>query len=177
MCCCLNCVFFAGQNTNLLISILVKHLDHKNVIKKPRMQVNIVNVTIQLAQNTKLRPSIAIVGAISDLVKHLRKCMQYSAEASIHGDNTDRSNSALQSALEECLTVFTNKVLNCALLLFSFLNICIHVYEPTQRHNFSWRSSHKHFALFCMLEVCQCYTLIKSLISEYGVPGNYVGNW
>ncbi|XP_026436844.1 protein EFR3 homolog [Papaver somniferum] len=100
----------SGQNTNLLISILVKHLDHKNVIKNPRMQVNIVNVTIQLAQNTKLRPSIAIVGAISDLVKHLRKCMQYSAEASIHGDNTDRSNSALQSALEECLTVFTNKV-------------------------------------------------------------------
>ncbi|KAI3936086.1 hypothetical protein MKW98_015845 [Papaver atlanticum] len=100
----------SGQNTNLLISILVKHLDHKNVIKKPRMQVNIVNVTIQLAQNTKLRPSIATVGAISDLVKHLRKCMQCSAEASIHGDNTDRSNIALQSALEECLTVFTNKV-------------------------------------------------------------------
>ncbi|KAI3932854.1 hypothetical protein MKX01_031836 [Papaver californicum] len=100
----------SGQNTNLLVSILVKHLDHKNVTKKPRMQVNIVNVTTQLAQNAKLRPSIATVGAISDLVKHLRKCMQCSAEAAIQGDNTDRSNISLQSALEECLTVFTNKV-------------------------------------------------------------------
>ncbi|MCL7046370.1 hypothetical protein MKW94_006683 [Papaver nudicaule] len=100
----------SGQNSNLLISILVKHLDHKNVLKKPRMQVNIVNVTTQLAQNTKLRPSIATIGAITDLVKHLRKCMQCSAEASIHGDNTDRSNIALQAALEECLTVFANKV-------------------------------------------------------------------
>ncbi|KAI3975317.1 hypothetical protein MKX01_033557 [Papaver californicum] len=36
--------------------------------------------------------------------------MQCSAEAAIQGDNTDRSNIALQSALEECLTVFTNKV-------------------------------------------------------------------
>ncbi|OVA06282.1 hypothetical protein BVC80_8399g4 [Macleaya cordata] len=100
----------SGQNTHLLISILVKHLDHKNVVKQPRLQVDIVNVTTQLAQNTKLRPSVATIGAISDLVKHLRKCMQCSAEASNPGVDSNNWNVALHSALEKCLTVFSNKV-------------------------------------------------------------------
>ncbi|KAG2395138.1 Mitogen-activated protein [Vigna angularis] len=34
----------SGQNTHLLLSILVKHLDHKNVLKNPNMQLDIVGI-------------------------------------------------------------------------------------------------------------------------------------
>ncbi|KAF8402310.1 hypothetical protein HHK36_013264 [Tetracentron sinense] len=100
----------SGQNTHLLLSILVKHLDHKNVIKQPRLQVDIVNVTTQLAQSAKLQASVAIIGAITDLIKHLRKCMQFSAEASRPGGDTNKWNTALHSALEECLSQLSIKV-------------------------------------------------------------------
>ncbi|RVW28586.1 hypothetical protein CK203_094814 [Vitis vinifera] len=100
----------SGDNSHLLLSILVKHLDHKNVVKQPHIQTDIVNVTTQLAQNAKQQTSLAMVGAITDLMKHLRKCMQYSAEASSSTDVTDQSNLALQSALEICISQLSNKV-------------------------------------------------------------------
>ncbi|KAJ0024807.1 hypothetical protein Pint_07062 [Pistacia integerrima] len=40
-----------GGNSHLLLSILIKHLDHKNVAKQPRVQIHIVDVATQLAQN------------------------------------------------------------------------------------------------------------------------------
>lgn len=100
----------SGDNSHLLLSILVKHLDHKNVVKQPHIQTDIVNVTTQLAQNAKQQTSLAMVGAITDLMKHLRKCMQYSAEASSSTDVTDQRNMALQSALEICISQLSNKV-------------------------------------------------------------------
>ncbi|KAL6970765.1 hypothetical protein U1Q18_030454 [Sarracenia purpurea var. burkii] len=100
----------SGLNSHLLLSILVKHLDHKNVIKQPIKQINIVNVATQLAQNAKQEVSVAIIGAITDLMKHLRKCMQYSAEASIPSDSLVKSNTDLQSALEKCILQLSKKV-------------------------------------------------------------------
>ncbi|GFY81384.1 ARM repeat superfamily protein [Actinidia rufa] len=100
----------SGLNSHLLLSILVKHLDHKNIVKQPVKQINIVNVTTQLAQNAKQEASIAIVGAITDLMKHLRKCMQYSAEASSPSDSLDKWNTDLQSALEKCILQLSKKV-------------------------------------------------------------------
>ncbi|KAB2600309.1 hypothetical protein D8674_010580 [Pyrus ussuriensis x Pyrus communis] len=67
----------SGDNSHLLLHILVKHLDHKNVVKQPRLQTDIVNVTTQIAQGAKQQASVAITGAISDLIKHLRKCLQF----------------------------------------------------------------------------------------------------
>ncbi|XP_057498264.1 protein SEMI-ROLLED LEAF 2-like isoform X1 [Actinidia eriantha] len=100
----------SGLNSHLLLSILVKHLDHKNIVKQPVKQINIVNVTTQLAQNAKQEASIAIVGAITDVMKHLRKCMQYSAEASSPSDSSDKWNTDLQSALEKCILQLSKKV-------------------------------------------------------------------
>ncbi|XP_010241507.1 PREDICTED: uncharacterized protein LOC104586087 isoform X2 [Nelumbo nucifera] len=100
----------SGQNTHLLLSILVKHLDHKNVIRKPSMQIEIVDVIIYLAQHVKMQSSVAIIGAITDLIKHLRKCMQCSSEASNPGDETNKWNTAFCSALEECLIELSKKV-------------------------------------------------------------------
>nr|XP_011457274.1 PREDICTED: uncharacterized protein LOC101313176 isoform X3 [Fragaria vesca subsp. vesca] len=99
----------SGDNSHLLLSILVKHLDHKNVVKQPRLQTDIVNVTTQIAQSAKQQASVAIIGAISDLIKHLRKCLQNQAEVS-NPTSTEKWNQDLQSALERCILQLSNKV-------------------------------------------------------------------
>lgn len=89
--------------------MLVKHLDHKNVVKQPLLQINIADVTTQLAQNAKKQASVAIVGALSDLIKHLRKCLQHQAEVS-SPKSTDKWITDLQSALERCILQLLKKV-------------------------------------------------------------------
>ncbi len=101
-----------------MLSILVKHLDHKNVVKQPLVQINIVNVTTELAKNAKQQASVAIIGAISDLIKHLRKCLQNLAEASSPRDATDKWNTELHSALEKCISLLSIKVCNCFAIVF-----------------------------------------------------------
>ncbi|ONK72473.1 uncharacterized protein A4U43_C04F19800 [Asparagus officinalis] len=98
------------QNSHLLLSLVIKHLDHKNVSKQPDVQIDIILVAIQLARDAKLQASLAIVTAISDLIRHLRKCLQCSIEASSPGSNINKWNSALHSALEECLLELANKI-------------------------------------------------------------------
>ncbi|KAL7176896.1 hypothetical protein ACSBR2_030266 [Camellia fascicularis] len=100
----------SGINSHLLLSSLVKHLDHKNIVKQPIKQIRIVDVTTQLAQNAKLEASVAIIGAITELMKQLRKCMQCSAEASSPSDGSDKWNTDLQSALEKCILQLANKL-------------------------------------------------------------------
>ena len=99
-----------GESSHLLLSIVVKHLDHKNVAKRRDMQINIIDVTTQLARNAKQQASVAIVGAISELVKHLRKCLLYSSEASSPQDASDKLNNELQVALEKCISQLADKV-------------------------------------------------------------------
>nr|XP_010930207.1 uncharacterized protein LOC105051451 [Elaeis guineensis] len=100
----------SGENSHLLLSILVKHLDHKNVVKKPDMQISIVKVITNLAQHARSQASVAISTAITDLLRHLRKCMQCSVEGSNLVDDVKKWNSAFYSALEECLVQLLNKV-------------------------------------------------------------------
>ncbi|XP_068646363.1 protein SEMI-ROLLED LEAF 2-like isoform X2 [Aristolochia californica] len=100
----------SGENTHLSLSILVKHLDHKNVVKWPNMQIDIVRVTTGLARYSRLQASVAIIGAISEIIKLLRKCMQCSIEARNVGDDAMKLNATLHSALEECLLQLSNKV-------------------------------------------------------------------
>jgi len=85
-------------------------LDHKNVAKQPILQIDIIKTTTQLAQNVKQQASVAIIGAISDLIKHLRKCLQNLAETSSIGDGTYRLNTELKSALEMCILQLSKKV-------------------------------------------------------------------
>ncbi|XP_073526125.1 uncharacterized protein [Phyllobates terribilis] len=100
----------SGENSHMLLSMLVKHLDHKNVVKQPLKQINILNVTMYLSQYAKQQVSVAITGALTDLMKHLRKCMQYSAEASSRGNGADKLNADLQSAIEQCILALSKKI-------------------------------------------------------------------
>jgi len=101
-------------------------LDHKNVAKQHILQIDIIKTTTQLAQNVKYQASVAIIGAISDLIKHFRRCLQNLAEASSTGDGTYRLNTELQSVLEMCILQLSKKVLEltlCITSLFSFQNL------------------------------------------------------
>ncbi|XP_042379653.1 protein SEMI-ROLLED LEAF 2-like isoform X2 [Zingiber officinale] len=101
----------SGQNNDMLISTLIKHLDHKNIGKQIIMQVNIVNVAAHLTSQAKLQASLSVITSISDLIRHLRKCLQFSIEASSLGDeDAERWNSVLHFAMEECIGKLANKV-------------------------------------------------------------------
>lgn len=100
----------SGHSTHLLLSMLIKHLDHKTVVSQPQMQINIIEITAILAQQSKSPPSVAIVGAISDLARHLRKSMHCSSEASNLSDDINNWNKSFQAAIEECLVQLAKRV-------------------------------------------------------------------
>ncbi|GAA0148352.1 hypothetical protein LIER_07820 [Lithospermum erythrorhizon] len=100
-----------GQNAHLPLSILIKHLDHKNVLKQPEMQLDIIEVTTSLAQHTtSTQSSLAIVGAVSDVLRHLRKSIQCLLDEENLGADTIKWNRKFQEAVDECLVELTNKV-------------------------------------------------------------------
>ncbi|XP_075490149.1 protein SEMI-ROLLED LEAF 2-like isoform X2 [Primulina tabacum] len=102
----------SGQNTHLLLSLLVKHLDHKSVLKQPGMQLDIVEVVTALTRLTKIQSSIAIVSAVSDVMRHLRKSIHYSLE-----DDSIKWNRKFHEAVDECLSELSSKVGDSGLIL------------------------------------------------------------
>ncbi|CAH8362430.1 unnamed protein product [Eruca vesicaria subsp. sativa] len=100
----------SGQNTHFLLSILIKHMDHKNVLKKPKMQLDIVYVATALAQQTKVQPSVAIIGALSDMIRHLRKSIHCSLDDSNLGNEMIQYNLKFETAVEQCLVQLSQKV-------------------------------------------------------------------
>ncbi|KAG2309456.1 hypothetical protein Bca52824_029204 [Brassica carinata] len=100
----------SGQRTHFLLSMLIKHLDHKSVLKQPSMQLNILEVTTSLAENAKVEHSAAIVSAISDIMRHLRKCMHSSLDEANLGPEVANDNRMISVALDKCLVQLTKKV-------------------------------------------------------------------
>lgn len=93
-----------------MFSCLIKHLDHKNVAKKPMLQIDIINVTTKLVQNIEQQVSVAIIGTISDLIKQLRKCQQSLIQSSSTANDSYKQNVNLQYALEKCILQLSSKV-------------------------------------------------------------------
>ncbi|KAL2461240.1 Uncharacterized protein Adt_44660 [Abeliophyllum distichum] len=100
----------SGHNTHFLLSTVIKHLDHKNVLKNPNMQVDIVQVATSLAQATKVQPSVTIVGAFSDMMRHLRKSIHCSLDDSELGEEIIQWNKKFRAAVDECLVQLSYKV-------------------------------------------------------------------
>ncbi|OIV99681.1 hypothetical protein TanjilG_17491 [Lupinus angustifolius] len=122
----------SGQNTHLLLSILVKHLDHKNVLKNPNMQLDIVGVITNLAQQTRVQQSVAIAGALSDMMRHLRKSIHCSLDDSNLGDEVIQWNQKYRQEVDECLVQLTIKIADAgpvldtmAVLLENMSNITV----------------------------------------------------
>ncbi|WMV10800.1 hypothetical protein MTR67_004185 [Solanum verrucosum] len=100
----------SGQNIHFLLSTLIKHLDHKNVLKNPNMQIEIVEVASSLAKATKSQSSVTIVGAFSDMMRHLRKSILCSLDDSELGEEVIQWNRKLYTAVDECLVQLSLKV-------------------------------------------------------------------
>ncbi|TKY67979.1 EFR3-like B [Spatholobus suberectus] len=122
----------SGHNTHLLLSILVKHLDHKNVLKNPNMQLDIVGVITHLAQQTRVQQSVAIIGALSDMMRHLRKSIHCSLDDSNLGSEIIQWNQKYRMEVDECLVQLTTKIADAgpvidtmAVLLENMSNITV----------------------------------------------------
>ncbi|XP_055817871.1 protein SEMI-ROLLED LEAF 2-like [Solanum dulcamara] len=100
----------SGQNIHFLLSTLIKHLDHKNVLKNPNMQIEIVEVASSLCKATKAQSSVTIVGAFSDMMRHLRKSILCSLDDSELGEEVIQWNRKLYTAVDECLVQLSLKV-------------------------------------------------------------------
>ncbi|KAL1146385.1 hypothetical protein V6Z11_A11G368500, partial [Gossypium hirsutum] len=107
----------SGQNAHYLLSILVKHLDHKNVLKQPDMQLQIVEVTTYLARDSKVEPSVAILGAVSDVMRHLRKSIHCSLNDSNMGTEVINWNKYFKEAVDKCLVQLSHNVGDAAPIL------------------------------------------------------------
>lgn len=73
------------------------------------MKINIVALTAVLARQSKAKATVAEVGAMSDLSKHLRRSLQVSMENLSAGSVSD-DNVSLQAVIEECLMEFGRRV-------------------------------------------------------------------
>ncbi|KAF1866556.1 hypothetical protein Lal_00017939 [Lupinus albus] len=100
----------SGKNTHVLLSMLIKHVDHKTVLKEPNMQLDIVEVTTSLAQYAKVQYSISIIGALSDAMRHLRKSIHCSLDESNLGTDAIDWNRNFREAVDKCLVQLSNKV-------------------------------------------------------------------
>ncbi|XP_004304390.1 PREDICTED: uncharacterized protein LOC101298629 [Fragaria vesca subsp. vesca] len=100
----------SGQNTHVLLSILMKHLDHKNVLKQPNMQLDIVEITTSLALHAKVEPSVAIIGALSDAMRHLRKSIHCSLDDANLGTDVIKWNKCFREEVDKCLVQLSYKI-------------------------------------------------------------------
>ncbi|XP_058225278.1 protein SEMI-ROLLED LEAF 2-like isoform X1 [Rhododendron vialii] len=100
----------SGQNTHFLLSTLIKHLDHKNVLRDPNMQVHIIDIATCLAQETRVQPSVTILGAYSDMMRHLRKSIHCSLDDSNLGTEIIQWNRKFGEAVDQCLIQLSRKV-------------------------------------------------------------------
>ncbi|KAE8734391.1 hypothetical protein F3Y22_tig00000765pilonHSYRG00063 [Hibiscus syriacus] len=100
----------SGQNTHLLLSLLIKHLDHKTILKQPDIQLQVLEVATSLAQLSKVEPSIAILGAVSDVMRHLRKSIHCSLNDATLGPEIIQWNRNFKEAVDNCLVQLSKKV-------------------------------------------------------------------
>ncbi|XP_031745206.1 protein SEMI-ROLLED LEAF 2-like isoform X2 [Cucumis sativus] len=106
-----------GHNSHFMLAILIKHLDHKNVLKNPAMQIDIVNAATSLVQRTDAQPSVAITGALSDMMRHLRKSIHCSLDDAKLGAEVVQWNQKNQASVDACLVELSKKVGDASLIL------------------------------------------------------------
>ncbi|KAK8952049.1 hypothetical protein KSP39_PZI003664 [Platanthera zijinensis] len=100
----------SGQNSGMLLSMLVKHLDHKTVQKQPENQLNVIKIATCLTEESKAQTSLSIINTISDIVRHLRRTIQSMIGSHELGDDIQKWSNNLQAAIDECLLQLTKKV-------------------------------------------------------------------
>lgn len=74
------------------------------------MQLDIVSGATSLIRLAKVQSSLAIVTAMSDVMRHMRKSIQYSLDDANLGIESIKWNRVFYEALDDCLTELSYKV-------------------------------------------------------------------
>ncbi|XP_052163682.1 protein SEMI-ROLLED LEAF 2-like isoform X1 [Oryza glaberrima] len=98
----------AGQNMHLMLSLLIKHIEHKTMVKQQEMQLSIVEVAATLAEQSIAQASAATIGAISDLVRHLKRTFHITLGSK--DSELVKWNEKFRKAIDDCLGQLAKKV-------------------------------------------------------------------
>ncbi|XP_062229738.1 protein SEMI-ROLLED LEAF 2-like isoform X2 [Phragmites australis] len=98
----------SGQNMHLMLSLLIKHIENKVMLKQPDMQLSIVEVAATLAEQSSALASAATIGAISDLVRHLKRTFHITLGSK--DLELVKWNEKFRKAIDECLVQLSKKV-------------------------------------------------------------------
>ncbi|KQK21991.1 uncharacterized protein LOC100831072 isoform X2 [Brachypodium distachyon] len=90
----------SSGNEQLILTAVIRHLDHKNILHDPQTKSDIIQTATSLARQLRSRgvaPELVVAG---DLCRHLRKTLEALESASVEELNLNES---LQNFLEGCL--------------------------------------------------------------------------
>uniref|UniRef100_M8CM90 Protein EFR3-like protein n=1 Tax=Aegilops tauschii TaxID=37682 RepID=M8CM90_AEGTA len=90
----------SSGNEQLILTTVIRHLDHKNILHCPQTKSDIIQTATSLARQLRSRgvsPELAVAG---DLCRHLRKTLEAMESASVAELSLNES---LQNFLEGCL--------------------------------------------------------------------------
>lgn len=78
------------------------------------MQLDMVEVATSLARDTKILASVAIIGSVTDVMRHLRKSIHYSLDDANLGADLIKWNREFREAVDNCLIELSSKVRLCS---------------------------------------------------------------
>ncbi|KAG2552448.1 hypothetical protein PVAP13_9KG463900 [Panicum virgatum] len=90
----------SSGNEQLILTAVIRHLDHKNVSRDVQTKSDIIQTATSLARQLRSRGYAAELVVAGDLCKHLRKTLEAVELGSVEDLN---SNESLQNFLEDCL--------------------------------------------------------------------------
>ncbi|RYQ89954.1 hypothetical protein Ahy_B09g096325 isoform J [Arachis hypogaea] len=96
-------------NQQLILTCVVHHLDHKNVMNDPKLKTYIVQVATSLSMQIRSGAGLKEIGFVGDLCRHLRKSLQSSGSEFV-GEQEFNVNISLQNSIEDCLLEIANGV-------------------------------------------------------------------
>lgn len=90
----------SSGNQQLILTGVIRHLDHKNVAHDPQMKSYVIQTATALARLIRLEASLSDVRFVGDLCRHLRKSLQATVES--EQEQELNFNLALQTSIQEC---------------------------------------------------------------------------
>ena len=97
-------------NEQALLTGIVRHLDHKNVVHEPKIKSDIIQISTGLIKELRAEKVVPEFGVVSDLCRHLRKSLQ--ATVQVVEEQESGLNSLLQSSIQSCLLEIARGVQN-----------------------------------------------------------------
>uniref|UniRef100_A0A0D9VT81 Uncharacterized protein n=1 Tax=Leersia perrieri TaxID=77586 RepID=A0A0D9VT81_9ORYZ len=96
----MSCLEKNSGNERLILTSIIRHLDHKNILYDPQIKSDMIQTATLLARQLRSRriaPELAVAG---DLCRHLRKTLEAMESSSVEELNLNES---LQNFLQDCL--------------------------------------------------------------------------